>query len=264
MPETEDLALLIAAAQEAGQIATRHFGAGPQVWDKGSGQGPVTEADLEIDRMLQDRLRSARPDYGWLSEETAADPARLRAERMFIVDPIDGTRAFIDGQKGFAHALAVVEAGAPVAAVVFLPLMGLIYTASRGGGAFCNGAPMQVRQGVEGTPPAVLAARPVLEPRHWPGGLPEVTRHFRPSLAWRLALVAEGQFDAMLAMRATWHWDIAAGALLVTEAGGAITDAGGEALRFDTECPSSEGVVAAAPGLQAALLARRLGGSAAR
>ncbi len=257
MPATDDLALLLAAADEAGQIATRHFGAGPKVWDKGSGQGPVTEADLEIDRMLQDRLRAARPDYGWLSEETAADPARLQAERMFIIDPIDGTRAFIDGQKGFAHALAVVERGVPVAAVVLLPLMGLRYTARQGGGAFCNGAPMRVRAGH--TPPDVLAARPVMEPHHWPGGLPELTRHFRPSLAWRLALVAEGRFDAMLAMRATWHWDIAAGALLIAEAGGVITDAQGAGLRFDTECPSSEGVVAAAPDLQAALLARRRG-----
>ena len=116
-----DLALLEQAAREAGAIALRFWRQSPQVWDKPDGAGPVTEADLAVNAHLERLLRGARPDYGWLSEESPDDPARLAAEHCFIVDPIDGTRAFIDGQVGFSHALAVVRRGEPVAGVVHLP-----------------------------------------------------------------------------------------------------------------------------------------------
>lgn len=258
MRASDDLALLLDAAKAAGQIAGRHFGAGPRVWDKGDGQGPVTEADLEIDAMLRARLMEARPDYGWLSEESAEDPARLQSSRMFIIDPIDGTRAFIDGQKGFAHALAVVDAGVPIAAVVHLPLLQLTYSAAQGGGGtMLNAQPVRVGGRAELSGAQVLAARPQLSPDHWAGGMPQVDRHFRPSLAWRMALVAEGQFDAMLTLRPTWHWDIAAGALLIAEAGGTVSSGTGAPLRFDTPIPSSEGVIAANPILHAQLLSHR-------
>ncbi len=130
-----DLALLGAAAIEAGAIARRHFKQGAKVWDKGDGQGPVTEADFDVNDHLRDALVGARPGYGWLSEESdpLGDLTRLGADPVFVVDPIDGTRAFIDGQPGFAHALAVVHRGQPVAAVVYLPMMDLTYAAVRGG-----------------------------------------------------------------------------------------------------------------------------------
>ena len=257
MPVSDDLPLLIDAAQAAGRIAKRHFGAAPQVWDKGAGQGPVSAADLEIDAMLRDRLRGARPDYGWLSEESAQVPAS--GARHFVIDPIDGTRAFLKGEPGFSHALAVIEQGVPVAAVVFLPMLDLCYTAAAGQGAACNDAPLAVRSRRAVTGAEVLVARPQLEPGLWPGGVPLVTRHFRPSLAWRLALVAEGRFDAMLTLRPTWHWDIAAGALLVQEAGGQVTDGAGAPLDFATPEPQSSGIIAAGPELQAALVALRKG-----
>ena len=139
-----DLKLLLSAGVAAGEIAKRYFMANPETWDKGGGQGPVTEADLEIDRMLKAKLLAARPDYGWLSEESEDGTARLSAERVFIVDPIDGTRAFINGEKTWSHALAVVENGAVVAAVVHVPMLGRTYTATRGGGAFCNEAAISV------------------------------------------------------------------------------------------------------------------------
>ncbi len=257
MPGTDDLALLVATAETAGAIARRHFGKTPRVWQKAEGQGPVSQADLEIDEMLRDRLLRARPGYGWLSEESAQEPGA--AARGFIVDPIDGTRAFLDGQTGFAHALAVVEHGVPVAAVVHLPLRDLCYTAARGAGAWLNGAPIRVRSGARVAGAEVLVARPQLAAEHWPGGVPQVSRHFRPSLAWRMALVAEGRFDAMLALRPTWHWDIAAGALLIAEAGGVVSDGCGSALRFDTDSPHSDGVIAAGPALHAELMRLRLG-----
>lgn len=273
MPENEgandrahDLALLTEAARAAGDIAARHFGQGPRQWDKGDGQGPVTEADLEIDAMLRARLMAARPGYGWLSEECADDPARLARAQVFVVDPIDGTRAFIDGQKSFAHALAVVRHGAPVAAVVHLPLMDLTYAAAKGQGAWLNGARLTVplRKGLEGGMEAarVLASRPQLAPELWPGGVPPVERHFRPSLAWRLALVAEGAFDAMLTLRRTWDWDVAAASLIAQEAGIIVTDRQGLAPRFARPDPRSDGIIAAAPALHAALMARLRPGAA--
>jgi myo-inositol-1(or 4)-monophosphatase len=259
-PESEgpdDLALLLDAAHDAGELARSHLARGLRVQEKPDGQGPVTDADLAIDAMLRKRLISARPDHGWLSEETADNPARLGHKRVFVVDPIDGTRAFVDGQKGFSHVLAVVEDGLPVLAVVHLPLMGLTYAAQAGQGATLNGQPIRTTARAQADGAQVLVARPQLDPALWPGGLPALERHLRPSLAWRLALVAEGQFDAMLTLRPTWHWDIAAGALLVAEAGGHVTDGQGNGLSFNTAHPQAPGIIAAAPGVHADLLARR-------
>ena len=255
MPEN-DLALLIAAAEAAGGIAARHFGQAPRRWDKGAGQGPVSEADIEIDTMLRLRLLAARPDYGWLSEETPDDPARLASGSVFIVDPIDGTRAFLAGQKQFAHALAVARDGRITAGVVHLPLLGLTYAAARGGGAWLNGRRLWVAQGGALGGARVLTGRAQLAPENWPGGAPPVIAHQRPALAWRLCLVAEGAFDAALTLRDAWHWDIAPGSLIAAEAGAAITDRFGAPLGFNTPRPLSAGLVTAAPGLHGALMAR--------
>ncbi len=253
---TADLALLGAAAQGAGKIAARHFKRGAKVWDKGDGQGPVTEADLEVNDYLHATLGAARPDYGWLSEESdpLADMSRVSKSLTFVIDPIDGTRAFIDGQPGFAHALAVVRDGLPVAAVVYLPMLDLTYAAQLGGGATLNGVTISASQPVDATGAKVLAARPTFEPSFWPGGMPPITRHFRPSLAWRLSLVAEGRFDAMLTLRDAWDWDIASAALIATEAGALVTDRFGGPLRFNSETARSPGVVAAGRGLHGTLM----------
>ena len=257
MQARDDLALLLDMAERAGEMARAYLAAGLRVQEKPDGQGPVTDADLAIDALLRDTLTTARPDYGWLSEETADTPARLSRARVFVVDPIDGTRAFVDGQQGFAHVLAVVEDGVPVSAVVHLPLLDLTYAAALGQGATLNGRTIHVSAKTDSTGAQVLAARPQLLPDLWPGGVPDVTRHFRPSLAWRMALVAEGRFDAMLTLRPTWHWDIAAGALLVAEAGGCVSDGQGEALRFNTPHPQSQGVIAGGTALHGDLVARR-------
>ncbi len=252
----DDLTLLVAAAEAAGAIARRHFRTGVASWDKGGGQGPVSAADLEIDAMLRARLRDARPAYGWLSEETPDDPARLGAAALFVVDPIDGTRAFLEGQDSFAHALAVVRGGRAVAGVVHLPMKGLTYTATAGGGAWLNGRPIAAAPGGGAGSPRVLVSKAQLAPELWPGGVPALIRHFRPSLAWRLCLVAEGAFDGMVALRETWHWDIAAASLIAAEAGARVTDRTGAALAFNTPRPTSPGVVAGSPALHASLAAR--------
>lgn len=256
-PEPDpDLALLEAAAHAAGALALGYAGRPNPAREKPEGLGPVTEADLAVDRMLHDRLRAARPGYGWLSEESEDGPARLGAERIFIVDPIDGTRAFIAGQRAWSHSLAVVAGGRVVAGVVHLPALGDTYAAALGAGARRNGAPIaaSARTALDGA--KLLATASQLDARHWPGGVPAVERLFRTSIAYRLCLVADGSADAMLTFRETWEWDIAAGALIATEAGAVVTDGSGAPLAYNRPRPGVDGVLAAAPAVHRAILAR--------
>ena len=255
MPET-DLALLIDAARQSGDIAKRYFQNAPQVTDKPDGAGPVTEADLAVNVMLEGMLQAARPDYGWLSEETDDSAARLGTKRQFVIDPIDGTRAFIDGSKDWAHSLAIVEDGKPVAAAIYLPMRDLMFAATIGQGATCNGD--QVRShDPHVTDATVLSAKVNLEPRFWKAGqMPPLKRTFRSSLAYRLCLVAQGRFDGMMTFRPSWEWDIAAGALITAEAGATITDQFNQDLRFNNAHPQVPGVLVAGPTLHADLAAR--------
>ncbi len=254
MPEN-DLNLLIKGAQAAGQIALRWWRRDPRVWTKPNDAGPVTEADLEIDEMLLGLLTAERPDYGWLSEETTDDLARLKTKRQFIIDPIDGTRAFIKGEPSFAHALAIAEAGQIIAGVVYLPALEKLYVAQKGGGAFLNDHSIHAVIDA-GDPPNLLTTKPNLRPERWPGGVPDVIRHFRSSLAYRMALAAEGQFDGMLTLRDSWEWDIAAGALICTEAGLSTSDRHGAPLRFNNTVPLTAGAMALPNHLHAEYLTR--------
>lgn len=254
MPAT-DLPLLIEAAEKAGDIASRYTGPAARRWDKPGGLGPVTEADLAVNVLLEDMLPGARPGYGWLSEETEDSARRLGCERVFIVDPIDGTRSFAQGSRTWAHSIAVAEKGVVTAAVIYLPQRDLMYTAAKGQGAACNGAPIRVSAALDLSITEVLAAKPNLQAHHWLGGTPPAfIRSYRPSLAYRLAKVADGRFGAMLTLRPSWEWDIAAGDLLLREAGGTITDRTGTPLRFNNPAPRLNGVVAGGSALHRALL----------
>lgn len=256
MPES-DLALLIRAAHRAAEVATTFVGGPLDVRDKEDGQGPVTAADLAVNAVLEDILREARPDYGWLSEESADSPERQDRQTLFIVDPIDGTRSFVEGARTWAHSLAVARDGEVEAAVVYLPLRDKLYAAARGDGARLNDRRLRVGNADDPDRAHVLATRPSVAAEHWPGGVPGFQRSHRPSLAYRLSLVAEGRFDAMFTFRPSWEWDIAAGALILEEAGAVTSDRDGEALRFNNPVPQTAGIVAANPALHAALLARR-------
>ncbi len=260
----EDRALLFEAARSAGEVALSHRGRAPRRWEKPEGAGPVSEADLAVNEALSATLRRARPDYGWLSEEDPDGPDRLGARRVFVVDPIDGTRAYLAGEPGFAVAVAVVEAGRPVAGVVHLPARGESYAAHLGGGAARHTA-----EGAEPVAPsgrtrlsgaAVLAPKSALAAEHWEGGALDVVRHVRSALAWRLCLVAAGRFDAVLTLRPAWEWDIAAAALVAEEAGCRVSDAEGRPLAFNRATPRAPSLVAAGPALHAAILAQRRAG----
>lgn len=254
MPE-RDLALLTEAARAAGQIALGWWKSDPQVWEK-PGLGPVTEADLAVNVMLEDHLRGARPGYGWLSEESADDGTRLDAEHVFIIDPIDGTRAFIAGERHFSHSLAVAHRGQVTAAAVFLPALDQIYTAHRDGPALRNGAPIGPGDAADPDSASVLTGKPALAPEFWQGPPPGFQRHFRASMAYRLCLVADGSFDAMLTFRPSWEWDIAAGHLICTRAGAHVSDARGRAIHYNSDSARANGMIAAAPALHAPMVAR--------
>lgn len=257
MPATDDLALLTDAAREAGEILRGYFKRGSKAWEKPDAAGPVTEADMAANDALHERLRGARPGYGWLSEEGPDDPDRLSAKRVFVVDPLDGTRAFIEGDHSWSIALAVVEDGQATAGVVYLPMRDRIYAARSGHGATLDGTPISVsmRDELEGA--AVLSSRINFDPRHWRDDRPpEVRRQFRSSLAYRLSLIAQGRYDAMFRLRPAREWDVAAGAVLVQEAGGRITDRNGARLTFNQPDPLFTGVIAAPPALHGAIRSR--------
>ncbi|MEM5520555.1 3'(2'),5'-bisphosphate nucleotidase CysQ [Sulfitobacter sp. AS59] len=250
-----DLDLLIDCARKAGQIATSFAGKTAQRWDKPDDAGPVTEADLAVNAMMHETLTAARPDYGWLSEESEDGAGRLDQSHVFIVDPIDGTRSFIEGADTWSHSLAIARNGEITAAVVFLPKLDRLYAASLGGGATLNTQPIVASQtqGLENA--TILATKPVMAEQHWIAGDPGFKRAHRPSLAYRLGLVGQGRFDGMVTLRKSWEWDIAAGALIVTEAGGQCTDKSGASLRFNNPDPRLNGVLAAGTSIHADLLA---------
>jgi len=254
LPES-DLALLCACARAAGEIAVPYWRNAPQVREKAAGAGPVTEADIAVNDMLFDRLMAARPDYGWLSEESEDSAARLDREFIFIIDPIDGTRSFIAGEKTWAHSLAVARSGRIVAGVVYVPKLDKLYQASEGGGAWLNGTKIRAAGRKEIADATVLAARSNFDAQHWSDGAPPIKCHFRPSLAYRLALVAEGRFDAALTLRKTWEWDVAAGSLIAAEAGALVTDRCGARPVFNNRVPALCGMIVASRPVHDGLLA---------
>lgn len=231
----------------SGRIATSYSGRTAKKWDKPDGAGPVTEADLAVNNMLSATLPIVRPSYGWLSEETEDTADRLAHDKVFIIDPIDGTRSYADGASTWSHSFAVSEDGQITAAVVYLPMRNKMYTAALGKGAWLNGEPLRVSTRPNLTGASILATKMNMESRFWPNGVPDIDRQHRPSLAYRLALVAQGEFDAMFTFRPSWEWDIAAGALIVNEAGGIITDQIGEPLRFNGPDGLLNGIIAGGP-----------------
>ncbi|KAG1648023.1 Inositol monophosphatase [Nymphon striatum] len=185
----------------------------PEVWDKADNAGPVTEADIAIDSMLKSELLRERQDYGWLSEETEDGQERLGNERVFIIDPIDGTRSFIAGEKHFSHSLAISENGRITTAVVYVPMMDLLFAATEHKHSTLNGE--------------------------------KITTTSTSQVA-----------NAMLTLRDCWEWDIAAGDLIVRQAGGKVTDRHDSKLAFNNPHPKTKGCHAAGQLLHSALQAR--------
>lgn len=218
----QDLELLRTAAVTAGIIASGYFRRDLKTWTK-ENASPVSEADIVLDNFLNSALLSARPDYGWLSEETADSDDRLARTRVFVVDPIDGTRGFIRGEDSWTVSLAVVENGRPIAGVVYAPARDEMYDACQGGGARLNGTPIERRT------PAVRCAPLIPAPGAVHQELQSSGLHYTrgpayPSLAYRLVQVATGRLDAAVARRGAQDWDLAGAAMILEECGVSLED----------------------------------------
>lgn len=253
---TEDLALIIEAAREAGALARDLRRQGLEVDYKPDDLSPVTNADLAADKLLTERLRAARPDYGWLSEETADDKDRLARRRIFVVDPIDGTRAFLKGRPWWSVAIAVVEDGQAVEGVVYAPEVEELYAASAGRGATCNGAPIAPSSALDLHDCRMVGDPVVFEHWSWPEPWPPMQVEQRSSTAYRMCLVAAGEFDAAVAPVRKSDWDVAAGDIIAREAGCFVGDHNGEAFRYNRARPSQASLICASPALAPLILAR--------
>jgi len=248
MHENADLDLLVAAAREAAALALTFFGKDPRSWAKGA-TSIVSEADFAVDRLLAERLLAARPDYGWLSEETADNPDRLGKLRTFVVDPIDGTRAFLSGRSEWCVSLAVVEAARPLAGVLLAPVLGALYRAVAGGGADLNGKPLTTSGRARLAGARFAGPRRFARPAAEAAGVALKTVRFVPSLAYRLALVASGEIDVAISGPNAHDWDIAAADLLVQEAGGVFGDLAGRTPRYNRSEIMHPVLVASAPAI---------------
>ena len=250
-----DLVLIRDAAHQAGQLAVRLRLAGLTTQMKDDNT-PVTNADFEVDTLLKEMLGAARPDYGWLSEETADDPARLQCSRVFVVDPIDGTRAFVKDRPWWAVSIAIVEGDRPVAGVIYAPDVEETYHAVAGAGAWRNGAAIKPSETSSVEDCNMLADAPMFRHPAWPEPWPPMQVASRNSVAYRLCLVASGDFDAALALSSKSEWDLAAADLIATEAGCLVTNHKGEAFRYNQVAPKARSLVCAGPALHALILDR--------
>ncbi|MDP9349272.1 MAG: 3'(2'),5'-bisphosphate nucleotidase CysQ [Gemmatimonadota bacterium] len=249
-----DLELALRAARAAGEVVMRAFRGGHEVRYKGPDQ-PVTDADLAADRILRDLLQGERPEYGWLSEETSDSPERLQRQRVWVVDPIDGTNSFVQGLAEFVVSVGLVEDGRAVLGVVYNPATGELYSATVGGGAFLDGAPIRVAAGEATAGPWTLLAsrsemgRGAFEPfgESW-------TIQPLGSTAYRMVKVAEGVGHAFISRGPKKEWDLCGAHVVVREAGGRVTDAAGEPLCYNRPQPVFQGVVASNGAVHDAIL----------
>jgi myo-inositol-1(or 4)-monophosphatase len=255
LPHAEDLTLLREAAVAAGALALEHRAAGLRIEAKPGGS-PVTDADIAVDAMLRQTLIDARPDHGWLSEETTDNAERLSHRRIFVVDPIDGTVAFMKSRPWWSVALAIVENGQPIAAVVHAPALNETFEATRGGGARLNGQAIAASDTTSLDDASVLADARLMDSHPWHEPWPPMRFERRNSIAYRMALVAAGAFDAAIALSPRWDWDIAAGALIAEEAGAKVSDHHGRPWRFNRANPRQASLVCAAPALHPLIIRR--------
>ncbi|PVM72954.1 3'(2'),5'-bisphosphate nucleotidase CysQ [Caulobacter radicis] len=250
-----DLDLILDAAREAGALALAARARGVKIWSK-EGGSPVTDADLAVDALLKERLGAARPDYGWLSEETVDDPARLATARQFVVDPIDGTVAFMKDKPWFAVSVAVVENGRPIAGVVHAPALDETYAAMLGGGATLNGAALTPSLSTTLDGAAMLGDARMFAHPAWPTPWPEMRVEARNSIAYRICLVAAGAFDAAIALTPKSEWDLAAADLICGEAGALLTDHLGRKFAYNRPNPTVPSLVCANRALHPLILSR--------
>jgi myo-inositol-1(or 4)-monophosphatase len=242
------------AVREAGEIARVTSQRKFERWTKGRDKSPVSEADIAVNDFLRERLGTLLPDAGWLSEETEDDPAARASERVWVVDPIDGTRAFIEGRADWTISVALLQESRPVLAALYAPVTEQMFLAERGAGATLNAAPVRVSAGSDFAGAKAAGPKRMLErlTKLQPTILPQPKVH---SLALRLTRVGSAELDIAFASGGSHDWDLAAADLLVHEAGGVLTDLAGRPLSFNRAHLTHAPLVAAAPARHEALLA---------
>jgi myo-inositol-1(or 4)-monophosphatase len=247
---TAELDFAIETVREAGGLIMSYFRRPLEIRQKAEND-PVTMADLAADRFLRESFCRKFPEDGWLSEESPLDSGRFDRTRLWIVDPIDGTREFIHGIEQFSVSVALVTNHLPCVAVVYNPATGELFSAERGCGAFLNGKRIRVSRTNELKQCRMIAGRhePKLIHMFSHGSATAIG-----SIAYKMALIAAGAADVVLSLDQKWEWDVCAGDLLVREAGGRSTDRMGAELTFGNPVPRLEGVVAANPELHIASL----------
>lgn len=260
MPETEPESeiearrtVLLDAVREAGSCAMGFFRGDYEQWEKAEND-PVSEADIAVDQLLRKRLLGAMPDDGWLSEESTIAMEKGTSSFIWVVDPIDGTRAFIKHKPQFTICAALVQDGITRLGAVFNPATDEFFEAFQGGGARRNGETIQVGTHPEIENCRMISSRDMFAPKHWKRPWPPIDISMVNSIAYRMALVASGDYDACINLRPQNDWDIVAAALIVKEAGGICSNRDGEPYTFQGEEGDNQNVVVANPGLHGQLI----------
>jgi myo-inositol-1(or 4)-monophosphatase len=257
----DDLELLLSAAKAAGAAALPYFNAGKETSAKVSykdGNSPVSEADHAANDVLEAELRRVRPGYHWVSEETIDSTERLSASHLFVVDPIDGTRAFIAGKLQWSVSVALVVDGAAVAGVIHAPALGVTYTAMQGCGAYRKGEPVTASPRKTLADALTSGPKTVLEQLENAASVTLNHGPRIPSLALRLGLAAEGRIDLAIASTGAHDWDVAAADIILREAGAVLLDLDQKPLIYNR--PSlRRGTLCAGPHALAAAAAHALG-----
>lgn len=241
-----DIELLNKVAKEAGKIALSFFNSKNQIWEK-SGGSPVSQADFAVDKYLRETLLEERPQYGWLSEETEDDKdARLSKDIIFVVDPIDGTRGFLEGSDQWCISIGIVENNLPIAGILECPVLKETYIATKNGGAFLNGKKLILpSHNTDNNVESVTGSR-ILNAELVENYKDQLTvAPYVPSLAYRIAMVAANQVDAGVARGGAKDWDLAAADLILSEAGGILTDLEGEIRYYNKQSTGGGPLVAA-------------------
>lgn len=253
----DDARLIRAVTEEAGRIALSYFSRDVHCWDK-SPNNPVSEADMAVDEFLRTTLMQNRTGYGWLSEETEDHPERLRCGRLWVVDPIDGTRAFLRNGDDWGISVALVQDRVPIVAAFYAPVKDAFYFAEKGRGATKNGLNISVSDQTNlddarmmGDPSAFQSEK--LWPVPWPKSMHTEQAN---SIALRICQIADAQFDCCVTLRPKNDWDVAAADLILAEAGGQLTTGTGKSLVFNRKKPLHEHIVASCPALRPAIMER--------
>jgi myo-inositol-1(or 4)-monophosphatase len=239
----EAAARMAAAVRDAGALALSMFGRPIRNWTKFE-SSPVSDADIAVDRLLHERLVRADTSVAWLSEESLDDPSRLTARYLWIVDPIDGTRAYLAGLPDWSVSVALVDSGRPIAGCLYAPASEQFFMAIAGCGATCNGVPIAATAGASLDNLRVAGPRKLLERLTTRQPSYAVVPRLR-SLALRMVQVAQGTCDVAIAGPNSHDWDLAAADLLVHEARGVLAPVGGGSVVYNRPAPRHGMLIAA-------------------